>query len=70
MREVTRHGPGRIFLAVLLASLLFLVFVAPFLYTDKLFLGWMSGPFLFGAIVVIIWGIALAIYTFRYWPYR
>ena len=70
MREMPKHTSGKIFLAVMFLSLFFLIFVAPFLFTGRLFFGWMSEPFFYGLIVTIIWGVALSIYSFRYWPYR
>jgi len=70
VREIPTHTAGKIFLAVMFISLFLLTFVAPFLYTDQLYLGWMSGPFFYGIIVTVIWGVALYVYSFYYWPYR
>lgn len=72
MREIWQHTPGRIYLLVLLASIIgVLVVIALGLLEIKILLfGFVTMPLLVGALFVIVWLVAYLIYFFRYWPYR
>ncbi|HSW35690.1 MAG TPA: hypothetical protein VLH18_03710 [Candidatus Limnocylindrales bacterium] len=71
MREITRHTPGKLFIVVLVSSLVFAVAILPFLFEPgTLFFGWITVPVLSGAVIMLVWLVALAIYVKSYWPYR
>ena len=77
MREMLEHTPGRIYLLVLLLSIVVMA-VAVFMgATDApaegeaiLVFGWMTMPLVIGILFVIVWLIAYLIYFIKYWPYR
>ncbi|TVQ38098.1 MAG: hypothetical protein EA384_10140 [Spirochaetaceae bacterium] len=77
MREMLEHAPGRIYLLVLLLSVI-LMAVAVFMgVTDApadgepiLVFGWMTMPLVIGVVFVIVWLIAYLIYFTKHWPYR
>ena len=70
MREICKHNPGRIFLLVLLLSLIGMLWVPRYFFEPRIYFGWLSTPYLAGLILILIWLIAYLIYFFRYWPYR
>lgn len=70
MREIFRHTPGRIFLIVLLLSLIGILLVPRYFFEPRIFFGWLSFPYLVGLILVLIWLVAYIIYFFKYWPFR
>jgi hypothetical protein len=70
MREIFRHNPGRIFLIVLLLSLVGMLWVPRYFFEPRIFFGCLSAPYLAGLIFILIWLIAYLIYFFRFWPYR
>ncbi len=77
MREIIGHAPGRVYLAVLLLSVVgMMAFIIrggletaageePFLL-----FGWMTMSLTVGVAFVIVWLIAYLIYFFFFWPYR
>ena len=77
MREIIRHTAGKIYLIVLLLSVVgFIAFLA-LGGTDVdstgepvVLLGWMTMHLVAGALFVIFWLIAYIIYFFFFWPYR
>ena len=72
MREIWEHRPGRIYLLVLLASVIgVLVVIAIGLLQMKILLfGFVTMPLLVGALFVIVWLVSYLIYFFKFWPYR
>ncbi len=77
MREIMGHTAGRVYLAVLLLSIVAMIafIVTGGLETPAgeepfLLFGWMTMSLVAGAIFVIVWLIAYLIYFFRFWPYR
>lgn len=71
MREMTKHAPGRIFIAVLAITLLFILFVLPFIASSKyLFFGWIPTVWFACIMVLVVWAVACGIYLYRYWPYK
>ena len=77
MIEVARHWPGRIFLLVLLLSVIgFIVFLvtggtdAPVEGEPIVLFGWMTMPLFSGFVFVLIWLVSYLIYFFGFWPYR
>lgn len=77
MREMLGHAPGRIYLAVLLLSVLALAVAVGMGITETpdngepvLIFGWMTMPLAVGIVFVLIWLVAYLIYFFRFWPYR
>jgi hypothetical protein len=77
MKEMMRHGPGRIYLIALLLSVV--VFIAVlFMGVAELtsageaviLFGWMTMPLVVGVLFVIFWLVAYLIYFFFFWPYR
>jgi hypothetical protein len=70
MREIAKHKPGRIFLIVLLLSIIGMLWVPRYFFEPRIYCGWLTLPFLVGIIFCLIWLVAYLIYFFRYWPYR
>ena len=70
MREVFAHWPGRIFLLVLLLSVVGLFLVTPLLSKPVIIMGWITLPFAAGIIFLLVWLCAYLIYYFKYWPFR
>ncbi len=70
MREIIRHTPGKIFLSVLLLSVIVMLYIPKFFFQERLFFGWMTLPFLSGVLLLLVWLVAYLIYFFNYWPYR
>lgn len=70
MREIIRHTPGKIFLAVLFVSIAGMIFVARYFTSKILVFGWITLPLAAGLIFVFVWLVAYLIYFFKFWPYR
>ena len=70
MREIMRHTPGKIFLSVLLLSVIIMLYIPKYFFQERLFFGWMTLPFLSGVLFLLVWLVAYLIYFFFYWPYR
>lgn len=77
MREMARHWPGRIYLILLLLSIIgFIAFLvvggtdAPESGEPTVLFGWMTMPLVAGAAFVIFWLVTYIIYFFFFWPYR
>ena len=70
MREIFRHNPGRIFLIVLLLSVIGILCVPKYFFELHIFFGWLTPPFFAGIIFVLVWLVAYLIYFFKYWPFR
>lgn len=77
MKEMTRHWPGRIYLFVLLLSIVgFIAFLfmggtdAPEEGEPVVLLGWMTMPLFAGVAFVVFWLLAYLVYFFGFWPYR
>ncbi len=77
MKEMMRHGPGRIYLISLLLSIIVfivLLFLGVTEVTEAgepiVLFGWMTMPLVIGVLFVIFWLVAYLIYFFFFWPYR
>ena len=72
MREIWEHTPGRIYLIVLVVSVIGVLYLigSGLLERKVLVLGFITMPLLVGAGFVVVWLIAYLIYFFRFWPYR
>ena len=77
MREIIRHTAGKIYLIVLLLSVVGVIAFLALGGTDVdstgepvVLLGWMTMHLVAGALFVIFWLIAYIIYFFFFWPYR
>lgn len=72
MREITKHRPGRIFLAILLLSVLGMAAAigAGLMERTVLVFGWMTMPLAAGIVFSLVWLVAYLVYFFIYWPYR
>ena len=77
MTEMTRHAAGRIYLILLLLSIIgFIVFLvmggtdASATGEPIIVFGWMTMPLIAGALFVIFWLVAYLVYFFFFWPYR
>ena len=77
MREILEHKPGKIYLIVLVLSIVVLLVVigAGFMTTPEgaepvLIFGWITLPLAAGIVFVLVWLIAYLVYFFKYWPYR
>ena len=77
MKEMTRHAAGRIYLILLLLSVV--VFIASLVMgvTDTpesgdpiVVMGWMTMPLVVGVLFVVFWLVAYMVYFFFFWPYR
>jgi TRAP-type C4-dicarboxylate transport system permease small subunit len=77
MREMIRHRAGRIYLFVLVLSIIgYIVFLAMGGTTAAengepiLVFGWMTMSLVSGVIFVGFWLVTYIIYFFLFWPYR
>lgn len=71
MREITRHTPGKIFLAVLAISVVLSILVLPFVFeSNAVFMGWLTVPVIAGFILLAVWLFAALVYLNFFWPYR
>ena len=70
MREMVRHTAGWIFITVLFASTVALMYVTRFFTSPVLVFGWMTLPLAAGVAFTLVWLAAYLIYFFKFWPYR
>jgi hypothetical protein len=77
MREMLEHTPGRIYLLVLLLSIVGVgvavgmgVLAIPEGGRPILLFGWITMPLAVGILFVLVWLAAYLVYFFRYWPFR
>lgn len=77
MLEMRSHRAGKIFLAVLVLSIIAMMVVIGLGLmetpegTDPILLfGWMTMPLVAGVVFVLVWLVAYLIYFFKFWPYR
>lgn len=77
MREIARHTAGKIYLLLLLLSIVgyiaFLVTGGTGVGADGeaiVLFGWMTMPLVSGVIFVIFWLVTYLVYFFFFWPYR
>ncbi|TVR68621.1 MAG: hypothetical protein EA427_09940 [Spirochaetaceae bacterium] len=77
MREIMGHTPGKIYLFILLVSIVALAAAAftgvmdtPEGAAPTLVLGWMTMPLVLGFAFVAVWLVAYLVYFFFFWPYR
>jgi hypothetical protein len=77
MLEMKHHLPGKIFLLVLLLSIIamFVVIGLGLMETPEggapiILFGWITMPLAAGIVFVLIWLVAYMIYFFKFWPYR
>ena len=77
MKEIARHTAGKIYLILLLLSIVgFILFLAlggtdagPGGEPTVLF-GWMTMPLVAGVAFVLFWLFSYIVYFFFFWPYR
>ncbi|MBD3391845.1 MAG: hypothetical protein GF418_07295 [Chitinivibrionales bacterium] len=70
MREIVGHTAGKIFLLVLLVSVVAMFLVPQYFYEPRLVFGWVPLPFAAGIAFLCVWLVAYLIYFFFYWPFR
>jgi hypothetical protein len=77
MKEMTRHTAGRIYLILLLLSVIgYIAFLAvggteaPEGADPIVVFGWMTMPLISGMLFVVFWLVAYIVYFFFFWPYR
>ena len=70
MREIVKHTPGRIYLAVLLLTIVGMLYAVRYFSQKILVFGILPLPFFVGICFLVIWAIAYLVYFFKYWPYR
>lgn len=71
MREMTKHGSGKVFLTVLAAAVIFMAFVVPWLaFSKTLFFGFMPAVWFWQVLVLIVSAVAFFIYLYNHWQYR
>ncbi len=71
MREMTRHGSGKLFLAILAGAVIFMVFVVPRLaFSKTLFFGFMPAVWFWQVLVLVVCSVAFIVYLYNHWQYR
>lgn len=70
MREIFRHSAGKVFLTILLLSIIAILYIPKFFFQERIFFGFMTLPFLSGILFLLVWLVAYLIYFFLFWPYR
>ncbi|HKJ85287.1 MAG TPA: hypothetical protein VKA06_04390 [Spirochaetia bacterium] len=77
MKEMMRHGPGRIYLIALLLSIVGFIVLLALGVTELsesgepvIIFGWMTMPLFIGVLFVVFWLVTYLIYFFFFWPYR
>ena len=77
MKEIARHTAGRIYLTLLLLSVVgFILFLALGGTTagadgvPTVLFGWMTMPLVAGVAFVLFWLFSYIVYFFFFWPYR
>jgi hypothetical protein len=70
MREIAGHTAGRVFLAILLLSIIGMLYIPKYFFEERIFFGFVTLPFLSGIIFLLIWLVAYLVYFFFFWPYR
>ena len=77
MKEIARHTAGRLYLALILLSIVgFIVFLAmggtdtPEGGDPIVLFGWMTMPLVAGVAFVLFWLVTYLVYFFFFWPYR
>lgn len=77
MKEMTRHAAGRIYLVLLLLSVVVFIGSLVMGVTDTpesgdpiVVMGWMTMPLVVGVLSVAFWLVAYMVYFFFFWPYR
>jgi hypothetical protein len=70
MRELIKHKAGRIYLGVLLLTIIGMLYIVRYFGQKILVFGLLPLPFFAGICFLIVWAIAYLVYFFRYWPYR
>ena len=75
MREIMRHTAGRIYLIVLLLSIVGFIIFLVMGGTDAtadgepiILFGWMTMPLAAGMVFVVFWLVTYLIYFFFFWP--
>ncbi len=72
MREMFEHRAGRIYLSMLLLSIIGMIGVifSGVLEQKVLVFGFITLPLLVGIVFVLVWLAAYLVYFFKFWPYR
>ena len=70
MREIISHKPGKIFLLLLLATILVMFYMPKFFFKPHLVFGFLPLPFVAGIVFLLVWLVAYLVYFFQYWPFR
>ena len=77
MLEMTSHKAGKIFLAVLVLSIIAMVVVVGMGLMETpegsdpiVLFGWITMPLAVGIAFVLVWLVAYLVYFFKFWPYR
>lgn len=77
MREIMGHTAGKIYLFVLLASIVAMAVAifagaleAPDGGVPFLLFGWMTPPLVMGFAFVLVWLFAYIVYFLFFWPFR
>lgn len=77
MKEIARHTAGKIYLILLLLSIVGFILFLALGGTDAgpdgeptLLFGWMTMPLVAGVAFVLFWLFTYIVYFFFFWPYR
>lgn len=77
MKEMTGHRAGRVYLILLLLSIIgFIAFLVlggtdmPESGVPVVLFGWMTMPMVAGVVFILFWLVSYIIYFFFFWPYR
>lgn len=70
MRECFKHTAGKVFILILVISILGML-IAPIFFTSCVMVfGIIPLPFFVGLVMIVIWFIAYVIYFKKYWYFR
>ncbi len=77
MKEIARHTAGKVYLLLLVLSVIgFIVFMAlggtdaPEGGEPIVLFGWMTMPLVSGVVFILFWLVTYLVYFNFYWPYR
>lgn len=77
MKEIVRHGAGKVYLLLLVLSVVgYIAFLAvggtdaPEGGDPIVLFGWMTMPLVSGVVFILFWLVTYVVYFYFFWPYR
>lgn len=77
MKEIARHTAGKVYLLLLVLSIVgYIAFLAmggteaPDDGSPIVVFGWMTMPLISGVVFILFWLVTYVVYFYFYWPYR